>query len=313
MERVLSIFSIYLKVLFSYKILLYFKFLFSENHHSSGKVRYKINNFQKNFLLVSATLLDIKDAKRSISNEVEIEKEKEHNGQKIQRHINPRALILKRQARDKIVPNIPLVFVHQQQNRQQEIDDPKVSRDPANNSIAKIKRFVQHTMNDKRTVLNKDRKDVGVNRERGMIQRKINTENDQEENTVKRNASDLNESVGVAGNIGDEQTHYDKARIEDSNQTVENISNVGTEANEENGDSARQRRTRSLLSDGNSRSLKHSLEEKRRKNNKNSTTSRDSVYERAVPFEELKSIDVVRKALTGDQFQKLKFIDDQKV
>ena len=196
----------------------------------------------KNFILLLATIFDITKQKRE---------DTEHSP-----HLNPRAVILKRQARDRIVPNIPLPFNNIHGNT-----TSKQNQDP----IMKVKRFVKNIKNEHDKIRKPDR----VN----AIKK---------ENTI--------------GMIGDEQ---DSTRsIIDSTRSIIDTNSSTPMTNKT--------KKREIVRDA--RSVPEEQLSKL-----DAETTRNDIYKKAVPFEELKSLDIVKRALNEEQFNRLRFLDDEKV
>ena len=260
-----------------------------------------------NFLL--ATLFDIKeDVKRNV-------KEETPQTDAV-RHLNPRALILKRQARDKIVPNIPLAFNYKRERKREE------------NPIMKIKRFVQKMSSTESEKRNKK----SANETKGIfLKEKSHGKRESAITTITTttNSEMENKSQGTLGSIGDEQQPAENIiktfktentslpsisvrRFHDKLNSSKNSSSGSS--GEEETDEQRQRNTRSLTAGGvATRKINEQSRKSLSENNKPPIITRNALYERAVPFEEVKSLEIVRRALTDEQFEKLKFLDDQKV
>lgn len=250
------------------------------------------------------------------------------------RHLNPRALILKRQARDKIVPNIKSTFNSNNDNQNKRETE---SRPGIENTIMKIKRFVQNVSTSERHVESNGK----FANEAEKTAQKSTTVNalTRDLNKNEENVHQQQQHQGTTGSIGDEQEEEPNARIKRffkaESSTVPSISNEEEEKarrsikekknsshifsspidSKDTDDDTRQRNTRSLTIDDSVATNTHRGNSGKTlpQNAVPITTSHNALYERAVPFEEVKSLEIVRRALTDKQFEKLKFLDDQKV
>lgn len=166
--------------------------------------------------------------------------------------MNPRAVILKRQARDKIVPNIPLPF-----NKIHSNTKNKLNLDP----IVKAKRFVKNIQN------------LNFNQHK----------HDQEHKSAQLNIPKKKEGI-----IGDER--------ESTPSIIERISNTISKK------TTKQEIVRDARSVPEEQPNKGATE-----------TNRNDIYAKTIPFEELKSLDIVKRALSEEQFNRLRFLDDEKV
>eukprot|EP00111_Clytia_hemisphaerica_P017539 TCONS_00051925-protein len=221
-----------------------------------------------------ATIFDIKKFKR----EIKEEEHKQTEDKKEHQRYNPRAVILKRQARDRVVPNIPLPFLK--------------------SPITKVRRFVKKIQLAEKVGQPQDKHNQEPIRKSKVItvKSKNKTENRTQRKTIIVAPNILSsiikqqevkqEPVGKIGSIGDEQT----ATLSKKNQT-------STE-----GDKQVERASRSVSEE--------SIDSTKGK--KIISTQRNELYGKTIPFEELKSLDIVRRALTDEQFNRLRFLDDQK-